>query len=76
VDEPASSMGSVADFRRRLIRKITDKTAAELAQEKGISPGDLPRWSRMVERAEKVAQSFEKTLVPISRGREGEIEEL
>ncbi len=68
----------MADFRRDLIRKITDKTAAELAREKGISPADAPRWSLMVERAEKMAASFEKTLVPASRVREleGEIEEL
>lgn len=67
----------MADFRRDLIRKITDKTVAELAQEMGISPADLPKWSRVVDRTEKMAASFEKTL-PAGRGREqeGEIEEL
>jgi len=76
--EPARSRGSVADFRRNLIRKITDKTVAELAQEKGISPADLPEWSLMVKRAEKMAAGFEETLVPAGRAREmeGEIEEL
>src|SRR6266508_4792162 len=75
--EPARDRGSVADFQRNLIRKITDKTVTELAQERGISPADLPKWSLMVKRAEKVAARFEKTLVPASRAREleGEIEE-
>lgn len=76
--EPVRDRGSVADFQRNLIRKITDKTVAELAQERGISPADLPKWSLMVKRAEKMAARFEKTLVPASRSREleGEIEEL
>src|SRR6266508_3029577 len=76
--EPARDRGSVADFQRNLIRKITDKTVTELAQERGISPADLPKWSLMVKRAEKVSARFEKTLVPASRSREpeGEIEEL
>ncbi|HEY3124474.1 MAG TPA: transposase [Thermoanaerobaculia bacterium] len=76
--EPRRGRGPVADFQRNLIRKITDKTVAELAQEMGISPADLPKWSLMVKRAEKMAASFEKTLVPASRAREreGEIEEL
>jgi PP-loop superfamily ATP-utilizing enzyme len=76
--EPARSRGAVTDFQRNLIRKITNKTVAELAQEKGISPADLPKWSLMVKRAEKMAASFEKTLVPVSRAREmdAEMEEL
>ena len=76
--EPTRSRGSVADFRHNLIRRITDKTVAELAQEKGISPADLPKWSLMVERAEKMAKSFEKTLAPASQVREleGDIDEL
>ena len=75
--EPRSE-GSVVDFRRHLIRKITDKTIAELTQEKSTSPEDLSKWSLMVERAEKMATSFEETLVPASRVREleREIEEL
>ncbi len=76
--EPARSRGAVTDFQRNLIRKITDKTVAELAQEMGISPADLPKWSLMVRRAEKMAASFEKTLVPTGRARqlEREMEEL
>jgi hypothetical protein len=76
--EPARGRGSVADFQRNLIRKITEKTVAELAQERGISPADLPKWALMVKRAEKMAASFEKKLVPASRSREleGEMEEL
>ncbi len=72
--EPASCRGSVADFRRDLIRKITDKTVAELAQEMGISPADLRRWSLMVKRTEKAAARFEKTLVPAGRAHEPERE--
>jgi hypothetical protein len=72
--EPARSRGAVTDFQRDLIRKITNKTVAELAQEKGISPADLPKWSLMVKRAEKMAASFEKTLVPASRARERDAE--
>lgn len=76
--EPTRGRGPVADFQRNLIRKITDKTVAELAQEMGISPSDLPKWSLMVKRAEKMAARFEKTLVPANRAREleGEMEEL
>ena|SRR6266511_2182799 len=76
--EPARSRAAVTDFQRNLIRKITDKTVAELAQEKGISPADLPKWSLMVKRAEKMAASFERGLLPAIRAREleGEMEEL
>ena len=76
--EKESVKASVADFRRSLIRKITDRTVAELGEEMGISPEDLPKWSLMVKRAEKTAASFEKTLVPARRVQEleGEIEEL
>ena len=52
--EPARSRGAVTDFQRNLIRKITDKTVAELAQDMGISPADLPKWSLMVKQAENV----------------------
>jgi len=71
--EPGRGRGPVSDFQRDLIRKITDKTVAELAQERGISPADLPKWSLVVKRAEKMAASFEKKLGP--PGRAGELEE-
>ena len=76
--QPKRTAGSVASFRKHLIRKITDKTVAELAEEMGISPEDVPKWSLMVKRAEKTAASFEKTLVPARRVQEleGEIEDL
>ncbi len=76
--ETARGRGSVADFRRDLIRKITDKTVAELAQEMGISPADLRRWSKMVKRTENTAATFERTLVPARRAHEpeGDMEEL
>ena len=76
--EPALDGGSVADFRQRLLQKIADKTVADLARENGVSPADLANWSRIVERAEKVAASFEEKLVRARRVREleEEIEEL
>ncbi len=69
---------SVADYRRGLIRKITDQTVAELAREKGISPSAARKWELMVERAEKTAASLGDTLVPASHVRdlEREIEDL
>jgi transposase-like protein len=76
--ESERSRGAATDFQRNLLRRITNKTVAELAQEKGISPADLPKWSLMVKRAEKMAARFEKTLVPASFAREldAEMEEL
>jgi Transposase. len=61
---PERVVASVADFRRGLIRKITDQTVAELARERGISPSAVRKWKVMVERVEKTAASLEDTLVP------------
>lgn len=70
--EPAGCRGSVADFRRGLIRRITNKTVAELAREMGISPSDPRRWSRMVRRTENTAARFEKKLEPTGRAHKPE----
>jgi hypothetical protein len=61
------AVASVADFRRGLIRKITDQTVAELAQEKGISPRAGRKWTLMVNRARRAAASLEGALVPAGR---------
>ena len=76
--KPERVVASVADFRRGLIRKITDQTVAELAREKWISPSAGRKWKRMVEWAEKTAASLDDTLVPAHHVRdlEQEIEEL
>jgi hypothetical protein len=64
---PERAVASVADFRRGLIRKITDQTVAELAREKGISPRAGRKWTLMVERAKRAAASLEDALVPADR---------
>lgn len=61
---------SIAEFRRGLIRKITDRTVAELAQEKGISPRAGRKWTLMVRQARKAAASLEDALAPTGRVRE------
>lgn len=61
---PERVVASVADFRRGLIRKITDQTVAELAQEKGISRRAGRKWTLMVSRARRAAASLEDALMP------------
>jgi hypothetical protein len=60
---PERVVASIADFRRGLIRKITDRTVAELAQEKGIFRSAGRKWTLMVNRARKAAASLEDALV-------------
>lgn len=63
--------GSLADYRRNLVKRIVHKTVADLAQEKGIAPEATRMWSRLVAQAEKTASAFERTLSPSRRARRG-----
>src|SRR6476620_5930318 len=68
--------GTVADFRKHLVREITDKTVADLAKEMNISADGGRKWKLMVERAEKTAARFEHELLPISLVRGPETDDV
>lgn len=68
--------GSLADYRRDLVKRIVNQTVADLAEEKGITPEAKRRWSQLVARAKKTASALEKTLPPAREVRGIEIESL
>ena len=77
---PASRNGFSPEFKREFIEKIVimDKTLGDLADELGIPPEVMHRWTLMVERAEMTASYAGEPLVPAIRVLELEhdIEEL
>ncbi len=68
--------GSLANYRRDLVKRIVNQTVAALAQEKGITPEAGRQWSQLVARAKRTASTFQKTLPPAREVHEIEIEYL
>jgi transposase-like protein len=65
----ASRAGFSPEFKREFIEKIVtmDRTLGDLAEELGIPPEVMRKWTLMVERAETIASAPVPRLVPASR---------
>lgn len=77
---PAARNGFSPEFKREFVEKIVimDKTLGDLADELGIPPEVMHKWTLMVERAEMTASQPGEPLVPARRVLElqHDIEEL
>ena len=77
---PATRGGFSAEFKREFIEKIVimDKTLGDLAEELGIPPEVMHKWTLMVEHSEMTASQPGEPFVPARRVLElqHDIEEL
>jgi transposase-like protein len=69
VGKPATRGAFSPEFKRDLVKKIVlaDRTSGDRADERGIPPDVMRKWTLMVERAETITSSTAETLVPASR---------
>ena len=66
---PAARGGFSPEFKREFVEKIVvmDKTLGDLAEELGIPPEVMRRWTTLVERSEMNGWKTDEPLVPASR---------